>query len=289
MITDAAWMEPTQPGDHYADYCQWPYDPPAPTGGKLRQSSLLWAALDAADAHPHLAAACRELRRVLGPFRTVYGVKLQGGRLSFEFYFYDYARLERDLSIPAVLAALSPYVNCDLPPVEQRPYFMFSLDLDDAIVTGQAPLAEIDVYLGNPGSTVSSGICYAHRAEGLELKNFYFFFDARSEQRHIADKVAASAHLDASFDLDQILWPEMVDCGVIVVANKRRHDGIYFSRIRSTQLGQFFARAGWPAELRGLYAQHARRFDHLLFDIGIDYAVENGRAVILKSAFYGLL
>ena len=289
MIADAAWMEPTQPGDHYADYCQWPYDPPTPTGGKLRQSSLLWAALDAAGAHPNLVAACRELRRVLGPFRTVYGVKLQGGRLSFEFYFYDYALLDRDLSIPKVLAALSPYVACDLPPVEQRPYFMFSLDLDDAIVTGQAPLAEIDVYLGNPGSTVSSGICYAHRAGGLELKNFYFFFDARSEQRHIADKVAASAHLDASFDLDQILWPEMVDCGVIVVANKRRHDGIYFSRIRSAQLAQFFARAGWPAELCGLYAQYARRFDHLLFDIGIDYAVEDGRAVILKSAFYGLL
>ena len=289
MSATEPWMEPTQPGDHYADYCQWPYDPPAPTFGKLRQSSLLWAALDAAGAHENLYAACRELRRVLGPFRTVYGVKLQGGILSFEFYFYDYARLDRELSIPKVLAALSPYVRCDLPPVQHRPYFMFSLDLDDQIVTGQSPLREIDVYVGNPGSSVSSGICYAHRDAGLELKNFYFFFDAHAEQRHIADKVAASAHLDAPFDLDQILWPEMVDCGVIVVANKRRHDGIYFSRISSTQLGQFFARARWPAAVRGLYAQNARRFDHLLFDIGIDYAVENGRVVILKSAFYGLL
>src|SRR5690606_28678134 len=134
-----------------------------------------------------------------------------------------------------------------------------------------------------------SGICYAHRADGLELKNFYFFFDARSEQRHLTDKVAASAHLDASFDLDQILWPEMAECAGIIVANKRRHDGIYFSRIRSTQLGQFFERARWPAAIRDLHAENARRFDHLLFDIGIDYAVENGRAVILKSAFYGLL
>lgn len=283
------WMEPTQPGDHYADYCQWPYDPPAPTFGKLRQSSLLWAALEAAGAHDNLIAACRELRRVLGPFRTVYGVKLQGGKLSFEFYFYDYSRLQRDLSIPKVLAALSPYVACNLHPVEERPYFMFSLDLDNAIVTGEAPLSEIDVYIGNPGSSVSSGICYAHRTEGLELKNFYFFFDAHSEQRHIADKVAASAHLDTPFDLDQILWPEMVDCGVIVVANKRKHDGIYFSRIRSNQLCLFLERANWPAAIRDLHAQNARRFDHLLFDIGIDYAVENGRAVILKSAFYGLL
>lgn len=289
MTPGEHWQESTQPGDRYADYCQWPYDPPAPTSGKLRQSSLLWAALDAAGAHENLVAACRELRRVLGPFRTVYGVKLQGGKLSFEFYFYDYARLGRDLSIPKVLAALSQYVKCDLPPVEHRPYFMFSLDLDDQIVTGQMPLGEIDLYIGNPGSSVSSGICYAHRETGLELKNFYFFFDARNEQRHIADKVAASAHLDAPFDLDQILWPEMVDCGVIVVANKRRHDGIYFSRIRSRQLGPFFERAKWPAEIHQRFADNARAFDHLLFDIGIDYAVENGRVVILKSALYGLL
>jgi len=81
MSADVAWMEPTQPGDHYADYCQWPYDPLAPTGGKLRQASLLWASLQAAGAHPYVTAACRQLRTVLGPFRAVYGVKLQDGRV----------------------------------------------------------------------------------------------------------------------------------------------------------------------------------------------------------------
>jgi hypothetical protein len=289
MSADVAWMEPTQPGDHYADYCQWPYDPLAPTGGKLRQASLLWASLQAAGAHPYVTAACRQLRTVLGPFRTVYGVKLQDGRLSFEFYFYDYARLDRALSIPKVLAALSPYVICDLPSVERRPYFMFSLDLDTPIVTGKAPLAEIDVYLGNPGSTVSSGMCYAHRSEGMELKNLYYFFDARLELSQIADKVATNAHLDAPSDLSAVLWQELLDCGVIVVANKRRHDGVYFSRIRSSQLGQFFMRAGWPAEIQALHALNAHHFEHLLFDIGIDYAVKDGRAVIRKTAFYGLL
>ncbi len=284
-----SWAETVAAGDHYADYCQWPYDPPAPVGGKLRQVSLLWYALQVAEADPRLAEACRELRRRVGHFRTVYGVKLQGGRLSFEFYFYDYNRLERDLSIPRVLDALSPYVRCQLPPVEQRPYFMFSLDLDNAIVTGRAPLAEIDVYVGNPGSTVSSGICYAHRADGLELKNFYFFFDARAEAEAIADKVATSAFLDAGRDLTEILWPELTDCGVIVVANKRRHDGVYFSRIRARQLQFFLHRTGWPAQLTALFDAEIGRFDHLLYDVGVDYAVENGRVVVLKSAFYGLL
>ena len=285
----ASWAEAVAPGDHYADYCQWPYDPPAPVGGKLRQVSLLWYALQVSGADPRLAEACRELRRRVGHFRTVYGVKLEGGRLSFEFYFYDYNRLERDLSIPRVLAALSPFVRCDLPDVERRPYFMFSLDLDDDIVAGRAPLREIDIYIGNPGSTVSSGICYAHRAEGLELKNFYFFFDARGEEEAIADKVAASVHLDAGRDLTDILWPELTDCGVIVVANKRRHDGVYFSRIRARQLQLFFHRTGWPPALTGLFDAEIGRFDHLLYDVGVDYTVENGRVVVLKSAFYGLL
>ncbi|MBK8083177.1 MAG: hypothetical protein IPK28_04670 [Devosia sp.] len=283
------WCEPVLPGDRYADYCQWPYDPPAPVGGKWRQVSLLWLALDAAGADPRLAAACRELRRALGGFRTVYGVKLADGRLSFEFYFYDYDRLDRSLSIPRVLSALSPFVRCELPPVERRPYFMFSLDLDDAIVSGRAPLAEIDVYVGNPGSTVSSGICYAHRSEGLELKNFYFFFDARAERAQIADKVATSAYLDAGRDLEEILWPELRDCGVVVVANKRNRDGVYFSRIRASQFQHFLYRAGWPAAIAGAFDAELPRFDHLLYDVGIDYAVEDGRVVITKSAFYGLL
>ncbi len=288
-LSPADWAEPVQPGDHYADYCQWPYDPPVPVAGRLRQVSLLWHALRTSGADPSLEACFRALRDRLGAFRTVYGIKLRDGRLSYEFYFYDYGRLDRDLSIPRVLEALSPHVRCSLPSLESRPYFMFSIDLDEAIVTGRQPLEEIDIYVGNPGSSVSSGICYAQRAEGLELKNFYFFFDARTEQEHIARKVETSIHLDAGSDLSAILWPELRDCGVIVVANKRLHDGIYFSRIRASQLRQFFHRTGWPAPFTALMDADWRRFDHLLFDVGIDYAVEDGAIRVLKSAIYGLL
>ena len=34
------------------------------------------------------------------------------------------------------------------------------------------------MYIGNPGSTVSSGIAYALTAKDTTLENFYFFFDA---------------------------------------------------------------------------------------------------------------
>ena len=91
-------LERSAAGDRYADYCLWDYPPVTPTQGKLRCANLLWRALDAAGAGPQFHAACRALRAGLGPFRTVFGVKKIADRLSFEFYFYDYARLEREVS-----------------------------------------------------------------------------------------------------------------------------------------------------------------------------------------------
>jgi len=97
---------------------------------------------------------------------------------------------------------------------------------------------------------------------GWNFKNLYYFFDARLELSQIADKVATNAHLDAPSDLSAVLWQELLDCGVIVVANKRRHDGVYFSRIRSSQLGQFFMRAGWRQKFK-----HCTRSMHTTLNI----------------------
>src|SRR5208337_4021584 len=102
-VVSAEVLERTAVGDRYADYCLWDYPPVRPPAGKLRCANLLWRALEEAGAGEAMRAACEALRRGLGPFQTVFGVKQIGGRLSFEFYFYDYARLERRVSITRVL------------------------------------------------------------------------------------------------------------------------------------------------------------------------------------------
>src|SRR5215475_3292933 len=221
-------LERSAAGDRYADYCLWDYPPLTPPLGKLRCANLLWRALAAAGAGERFHAACRALREGLGPFRTVFGVKQIAGKLSFEFYFYDYARLEREASIAKVLEILAPFVECRLSYSELRPHFMFSIDLDDDIVAGRRPLEMINVYVGNPGSSVSSGICYELTGAGLRLANFYFFFDARKEMDDIIAKVACSAHHDLrGLPMRDILRPELTGCQVIVVANKKLNDGIY--------------------------------------------------------------
>ena len=287
---DDASLERTSPQDRYADYCLWDYPPPAPPAGKLRCANLLWRAIDASGQGRHLRAACEALRQHLGPFRTVFGVKKVADRLSFEFYFYDYARLERDVSISRVLDVLAPFVACPLTYSERRPYFMFSIDLDDKVTSRQQPLEVINVYIGNPGSSVSSGICYELSNSGLRLANFYFFFDARREMSEIVAKMSCSAHHDLrGLPVNGILRPELLDCQVIVVANKKFHDGIYFSRIKVDPLISFLKREQFPVDLVNFAQQHRDDLDHMLYDVGIDYVVEDGAVKVLKSAFYGLL
>ena len=204
-------IERVAAGDRFADYCLWDYAPSAPPLGKLRSSTLLWTFLDMIGADGRVRDCCEGFRTTLGPFQTVWGIKQRGGRFSFEFYFYDYRRLERQVSIERVLAGLRPHLASSLTISPRRPYFMFSLDLDDEIVASRR-LERLSLYIGNPGSQVSSGICYNVSAEGLRLDNLYYFFDRRKELDDIRAKVACSAHLDLrGVDLDEILWPALMD------------------------------------------------------------------------------
>jgi hypothetical protein len=283
-------LERSGEGDRYADYCLWDYPPVASPRGKLRCANLLWRALAAAGAGPQFHAACRALRKGLGPFQTVFGVKQIGGRLSFEFYFYDYARLERQVSITRVLDILAPFAPCRLRYSELRPYFMFSIDLDDEIVTGRRPLEKINIYVGNPGSSVSSGICYELTEAGLELANFYFFFDAQREMDDIVAKIACSARHDLPrLPMAGILRQELTNCRVIVVANKRFNEGIYFSRIGIDPLIGFLKREWFPPDVTAFAVERRFELDHMLYDVGLDYVIEGGAVKITKSAFYGLL
>jgi hypothetical protein len=131
---------------------------------------------------------------------------------------------------------------------------------------------------------------YELTGAGLRLANFYFFFDARKEMDEIVAKVACSAHHDLrTLPLRDILRPELTDCRVIVVANKKVNDGIYFSRIGIDPLIGFLERERFPADLVSFARAHRHELDHMLYDVGLDYVVEAGAVKIIKSAFYGLL
>jgi len=289
QATMADILEYTSANDTFSDFCLWEYTPTAPFEGKLRSATLLFHSLAFTGANQSTRDLIAAIRGGFGVSNTVWGVKKLGNRINWEFYFYDYRRRQRERSITKFVQTVRPFTDCKVPVNENLPYFMFSIDIDDQITSGTRDVDEIHMYIGNTGSTVSSGISYSLTRDASRLENFYYFFDARSQWEQIVSKARCSACFDdTQASIEQILWPELRDCAVIVVANKQYNDSVYFSRINVDQLLFFLRRMDYPDAIWRFVERHKRELNHLLFDVGIDYRMEGDRLVILKSGYYGI-
>ncbi len=281
-------MEYTTEQDLFFNYCLWEYRPDVPFANKLRSSNLLYSSFDCAGADERMCDIVRAIRAEIGAGLAVWGVKQAEGKIGWEYYFYDYRRRERTRSASRILKAMNPLVRCDLTVNENLHYFMFSIDIRGELVSGAASLDEIHLYIGNPGSSVSSGICYSLSPGGARLENFYFFFDPQRHRDDIIAKIRCSAHIDAAaVDIDRILWPELKECRTICLANKQRSDCIYFSGIRIDQLIFFLERMNYPSGIRSFVEDRRPALDHLLYDVGFDYRMDGGGLSIRKSGYYG--
>jgi hypothetical protein len=83
--------------DPALNYCLWEYSPAAPAEDKFRSINLLFESFDYAGLGARAFDVVEAIRDGIGPFRTVFGIKLLRDRLAWEFYFYDYARRQRDV------------------------------------------------------------------------------------------------------------------------------------------------------------------------------------------------
>ena len=287
--SDPAWLEYTAVGDRYFNYCWWPYSPVAKVEHKLRPVNLLFHSFDVGGIDAGACDMVKSIQKEIGRFRTVWGTKLVGDRLAWEFYLYDYQRRSRDVSISRILKSIAHIAPCKFSINETLPYFMFSIDIDDQLVSGKRDLDVVHMYVGNPGSIVSSGIAYAITATSKTLENFYFFFDGKRQLTEAADKITSSVHLDdTNIDVNNVLRPELRDCHTICVANKQTHDTAYFSGVNVNQLIFFLAWLQYPPEIRQFVETRRAQLDHLLYDVGFDYTSNGDDLQILKSGYYGI-
>lgn len=281
---------PVSPDEAYADFCLWPVDPvQAPANDAVQAVSLLFAGADAAGCLPRYQELVRALRAGVGPYRTVWGLKWTGQALGCELYFYDYERLERRLPFQRIAAILAPHIAIPDVVDERLPYFMASAEIPMRPDMFPFDADGVDIYVGNPGSSVSSGICYRAGRSGCELKNFYFFFDRRRDWDEIVRKAACSAQVPLpGFPIETILPAWLTDCRIIVVANKRQCDAVYFSGITVDQLIRFMTELSYPAPLIAYVREARARLAHLRFDVGFDYRMADGRISIVKSGVYNV-
>jgi hypothetical protein len=172
-------------------------------------------------------------------------------------------------------------------PNENLFYFMFSIDITEEIFS--RGVEQVHLYIGNPGSSVSSGISYSLTPARTKFENIYFFFEARSQMQEIAAKIACSAHIDTKkINLNEILRPELCNCKTICVANKQENDCVYFAGIGFDSFLYFLRSMHYRASLTTFLEENRSKLDHLEFDVGFDYRMEEDRLIILKSGYYGI-
>ena len=68
--------------------------------------------------------------------------------------------MERKASLERVIEIIKPEISCQLHFDNDKPYFMFSIDLTEQTINEASNLDEVNIYIGNPSNAVSSGISY---------------------------------------------------------------------------------------------------------------------------------
>lgn len=113
---------------------------------------------------------------------------------------------------------------------------MFSFDLNEPAAAANGLLDRVHVYIGNPGSEVSSGIAYESYVRGRQLENSYFF-DGQHDQREIVEKTQYHVFSKPwQLAINDLYRPELRDCHTVFLANKRACDMVYFSGVYFRQL-----------------------------------------------------
>jgi hypothetical protein len=271
--------------DLFHDYVLGAYDPLAPHEGKLRSVNLLVESFAFAGVEARGLEVIRRVREGYGPFRTVFGIKWDARirKMSWELYFYDFHRAHVDCSIGHLREILAPEFGVDAREPRTLPWHMFSIEVtpDDLRSGPSGPGVPAHVYVDMRS--------YELRGTSLSFENVYTFHNARTQIDEILHRLKSSIQFDPSpRNLATLMPPPLFRCGRICVANKRSSDAIYFSRIPTSPLRWFLERHVWPEPLRELIANAGTDFDHLLWDVGVDFrAAETGEPVTHKTGVYG--
>lgn len=277
-----------RPGDPSRDFCQWPYDRPCPPGpAALRQSALLYEAVSLWPDGARILDLLARVKDHFGPFNTVWGLKTagDGGALDLELYFYDYDRSDRSHSLREVARALPDLLPLPVQDLDAVPFFMWSVEFR---AKGGAP-AQIDIYTHGFGGTVSGGICHAWDGRDLSLKNLYHFFEAAEDGARIAATLASSARTARLMPGPDWLTPGAWGEQIFVFAQKRASDAVYLSRLATDATLALCKTTGFPAWLTAMMAAQCDALAHHLWDVGLDYVDDGGKAGLVKAGLYGLL
>ncbi|MBK8254636.1 MAG: hypothetical protein IPK82_18480 [Polyangiaceae bacterium] len=273
-------LERCEDGDLFHDYVLGQYTPLAPHTNKLRSVNLLYRSFAECGVSSEGTHLVHHVRNALGPFRTVWGIKTLAGKITgWEFYFYDFARTHADLSISRMCGVLAPLLTVDCAVSRELPWHMWSVEFSPQHLQKKATSA-VDIYIDMRS--------YKAHGSTLAFENVYTFHDSRKDIDAVLHRLRSSVHFDDARDnLGALIPPWLFRCGRMCVANKRRADGLYFSRIATPAAQRFVAERAFPESVVRFFAEHRGELDHLLWDVGFDFVGDTEPLVITKASIYG--
>lgn len=275
----------------YFDYCHKPYLPIATSRGKYLPDNLL----DNSIQETHYAKAFLRLKKkivaAIGPWNTVWGVKWDGGALSWEFYFYNHKIKTDSIRTTNLLKVLSSqFIIPDLSKInfERFPYFMWSLDINKDVL-GSRKIQGVHAYVSGRAD-VLQGSSYYCRNTGYEFENHYDFFRIPQDMDQMMDKIQNSVvfSLEGASFIKRDLVKRLLPCSTVCLAIKKNQEGVYFSRVNVDQLIYFLEYFSYPDLIVDHVKRERKKLDHLLFDVAFDCALNKGKIVLGKSSYYGV-
>lgn len=248
---------------------------------KLRICNILYKSLENTTIVDSFINLIKELRNEIGLNQTIWGIKNINGTISWEIYFYRHLQPE-NIKLKRILKIINRHFNADdLLIDEDLPYLMFSVDINKAM-----KITNANVYFGKYFGESFHSWSYSISKDKTEFFNHYEFFNPQDFSQ-LSEKILLSPFVNHSIDISKILIPDFIACKSICIATKRYSNGIYYQGINLKLFLYFLEKFDYPANLVSLVKGHKKQLDYILFDVGFDYSVENGKLVFGKSGFYG--
>lgn len=228
----------------------------------------------------------------VGPATTVWGAKATAaGDQLWELYWYDDHPDRRALAYDAVSPVLQSATDFAAVPAvdEALPYVSFSFDVvaDDGRVTTTGST----LYFGESADGGRSvGLSYAVGSTGLELRNVYQVFpSADAAELRRLDRYLQRGVFGPDAPDGTLRWRTALPCETVILARKPRNEALYFRRCALADVVALDEFRFFPADLVAWTEANTDRFDHLWFDVGIDYERRDGVIRPLQIGVFGFV
>ena len=239
-----------------------------------------------------------DLKSNCGIDKIIWGIKNVNGNIEWELYFYSNL-------LDIKKSKLIVDKHFDLPNLVERNWVaMWSFDINDK--------KEKQINLYQINWIIDHGSSYSYNNNDYKYENDYFFWkDSLKNLNLIKNKILTSLSINDTINIENILIPEFLEwykndtvitdfvtkesfslkeyqAGWGIVTSKKQNcDSIYYMSLNIDMLILFLNKFNYPRKQIDFLEENKNKLSHLLYDVSINYKMENGKFKIVKSGYYG--